>query len=174
MGQASSFGGNGLLRSVVVALARECRRRGGRARAGGRWHARASPASRRDERRRLWLPGEALVELEGGGGRGDLGHRGTRGCSGRSSLRPPDRRGVRLARRTLRRATWVRPVSRPAAFESPSRRRYFALPIPKRLTMIEYFSMSSRRAAAYSAGVSSTGSKPRSSNRRRTSGNRNT
>ena len=28
-------------------------------------HARASPASRRDERRRLWLPGEALVELEG-------------------------------------------------------------------------------------------------------------
>ena len=32
--------------------------------------ARASPASRRDERRRSWLPGDALVELEGRGGGG--------------------------------------------------------------------------------------------------------
>jgi len=36
--------------------------------AGGRGQARAKSASRRDKRRRSWLPGEALVELEGRGG----------------------------------------------------------------------------------------------------------
>ena len=67
MGQASICGGSGLLRTLVVALAGGRQRRDGCARAGGRGQARARPASPADERR-WWLPGEALVELEGWGG----------------------------------------------------------------------------------------------------------
>jgi len=59
VGQASIFGGKGLLRTLVVALARGCRRQRGRVRAGGRGPARIRPASRVEERRRAWLPAGA-------------------------------------------------------------------------------------------------------------------
>src|SRR5436309_160465 len=55
-GQAWIFGGNGLLRALVVVLLRGRRRQGSRARAGWRPRARARQASHRDERRRFWLP----------------------------------------------------------------------------------------------------------------------
>ena len=58
----------GVLRTLVVALPGGRGRQGGRVRAGWRGQARARPASRAGERRRFWLPAEALVELEGRGG----------------------------------------------------------------------------------------------------------
>jgi hypothetical protein len=63
---ASICGGKRLLRTLVVALAGGRQRRDGCARAGGRGQARARPASPAGERR-WWLPGNALVELEGRG-----------------------------------------------------------------------------------------------------------
>jgi hypothetical protein len=67
VGQASICGGNGLLRALVVALAGGRQRRDGCARAGGGGRHEPRPASPADERR-WWLPGDALVELEGRGG----------------------------------------------------------------------------------------------------------
>ena len=60
MGQASIFGGKGLLRALIVALQGGCWRQGGGARAGWRGQPRASPVSRLGEWRRWWLLGDAL------------------------------------------------------------------------------------------------------------------
>jgi len=67
-GRASIFGGNGLLRAFVIVVPRGRHCQGGGARACERPPARAGPAARMGERRRWWLPAEALVELEGRGG----------------------------------------------------------------------------------------------------------
>ena len=49
---------------------------------------RARPASRTDERRRWWLPGDALIKLEGGGGRERrIGKRIVLGVGGRPQRR---------------------------------------------------------------------------------------
>jgi len=67
-GQASICGGKWLLRTLIAALPGGGWRQGGRARAGWRGRPRATPSSRTGEWRRWWLPGDALVELEGRSG----------------------------------------------------------------------------------------------------------
>lgn len=64
-GHASICGRNGLLDTLVVVLSGGRGRQSGYARAGGWGQARARPASHTGKRRRRWLPGVALIELEG-------------------------------------------------------------------------------------------------------------
>jgi len=96
VGRASRFGGNGLLRAVVVALARGHRRQRGCGRAGGRRQERASPASHRDERRR--------TETSGVAPRRAASVLATRRGAGRT--RRPCRAGVADRRRVGARHRW--------------------------------------------------------------------
>ncbi len=78
---------DGLLFTLFVALPCGRRRQVGRARAGRRGQPQARPASHTVDRRRFWLPAEALVEFEGRSGLRQARSRLVDECCGATLLR---------------------------------------------------------------------------------------